>query len=204
MKLVVVGLGQCGGRIADEFARLNARAHSKRGMTIVTGCFAVNTDAADLSGLSSIKNDHRHRILIGGRKTGGHGVGKINELGAEVAKEDADKIVESVAQSMRPEHFARDQKARIELLVTKTAGKKITPLILTLKIGGETRKEQDAFGTEKFIYILSGGLDAVIGEKTYSLKCGDSLYFDSSLPHMFKNRSRAEAGAILVIAPPVS
>ncbi len=96
MKLVVVGLGQCGGRIADEFARLNSRAKSRRGMTIVTGCFAVNTDAADLSGLSAISNDHRHRILIGSRKTGGHGVGKINEIGAEVAREDADKIVDAI------------------------------------------------------------------------------------------------------------
>jgi cell division GTPase FtsZ len=101
MKLVVVGLGQCGGRIADEFSRLNGRAKSRRGMTIITGCFAVNTDAADLSGLSSISNDHRHRILIGSRKTGGHGVGKINELGAEIAKEDADKIVDAIRASKR-------------------------------------------------------------------------------------------------------
>lgn len=96
MKLVVLGLGQCGGRIADEFARLNGKARSRRGMTIITGAFAVNTDAADLSGLSSIKQDHRHRILIGGRKTGGHGVGKINELGAEIAKEDADKVIDAI------------------------------------------------------------------------------------------------------------
>jgi cell division GTPase FtsZ len=96
MKLVVVGLGQCGGRIADEFARMNSKAHARRGMNIITGVFAVNTDAADLSGLSSISKDHRHRILIGGRKTGGHGVGKINELGAEIAKEDADKIVDAI------------------------------------------------------------------------------------------------------------
>ena len=101
MKLVVVGLGQCGGRIADEFSRLNGRARSRRGITIITGCFAVNTDAADLSGLSNISNDHRHRILIGGRKTGGHGVGKINELGAEIAKEDADKIVDAIRTTKR-------------------------------------------------------------------------------------------------------
>ncbi|MCK4274262.1 MAG: cell division protein FtsZ [Dehalococcoidales bacterium] len=101
MKLVVVGLGQCGGRIADDFARLNGRARSRRGMTIITGCFAVNTDQADLSGLSSIGKDHRHRILIGGRKTGGHGVGKINELGAEIAKEDADKIVDAIRTTKR-------------------------------------------------------------------------------------------------------
>ncbi|MDP7525108.1 MAG: cell division protein FtsZ, partial [Dehalococcoidales bacterium] len=72
MKLVVVGLGQCGGRIADEFARMNRRALSQRGIEVVIGAFAVNTDIADLSGLRRIKPDYEHRILIGGRKTGGH------------------------------------------------------------------------------------------------------------------------------------
>ena len=81
-------------------------------MTIITGCFAVNTDAADLSGLSSISNDHRHRILIGSRKTGGHGVGKINELGAEIAKEDADKIVDAIRTTKR--FFARENEVSVE------------------------------------------------------------------------------------------
>ncbi len=101
MKLIVVGFGQCGGRIADEFARLNRRARVQRGIDIVANAFAVNTDVADLSGLIGIKADYQHRILIGGRKTGGHGVGKINELGAEVAKEDGDKIIETIRASKR-------------------------------------------------------------------------------------------------------
>ncbi len=96
MKIAVIGFGQCGGRIADEFARLNRRAHHQRGFEIVTGAFAVNTDAADLSGLSCIKPDYQHRILIGDRKTSGHGVGKINELGAEIAKEDGDKVIDAI------------------------------------------------------------------------------------------------------------
>ena len=37
MKLMVIGLGQCGSRVADEFARLGQRARSERGTTIVTG-----------------------------------------------------------------------------------------------------------------------------------------------------------------------
>jgi cell division GTPase FtsZ len=116
MKLVVLGLGQCGGRIADEFARLNGKAKARRGMTIITGCFAVNTDAADLSGLNSISKDHRHRILIGARKTGGHGVGKINELGAEIAKEDSDKIIENLRNTKK--FFETDAF----LLIAGTAG----------------------------------------------------------------------------------
>ena len=102
MKLMVIGFGQCGGRIADEFARLNKRARSQRGIEITTGVFAVNTDAADLSGLTAIRSDYRHRILIGGRKTSGHGVGKINELAAELAKADADKIIDAIRSA---KHF---------------------------------------------------------------------------------------------------
>ena len=101
MKITVIGFGQCGGRIADEFARLNGRARTHRGIEIVTGAFAVNTDAADLTGLSTIRSDYKHRILVGGRKTGGHGVGKINELGAEVAREDSDRIIDAIRTAKR-------------------------------------------------------------------------------------------------------
>jgi cell division GTPase FtsZ len=101
MKLLVIGLGQCGSNLADQFARINRRARGERGVEIVTGAFAVNTDLADLSGLRFIKSDYRHRILIGGRKTGGHGVGKINELGAEIAREDADKVIDAIRGTPR-------------------------------------------------------------------------------------------------------
>ena len=116
MKLLVVGLGQCGSNIADNFARINKRARGQRRIEIVTGAFAVNTDLADLSGLSNIKPDYRHRILIGGRKAGGHGVGKINELGAEIAREDADKVIDSIRAT--PRFFESDAF----LLIAAAAG----------------------------------------------------------------------------------
>jgi cell division GTPase FtsZ len=106
VKLLVIGFGQCGSNIADCFARINKRARAQRRIEIVTGAFAVNTDLADLSGLSHIKSDYRHRILIGGRKSGGHGVGKINELGAEVAREDADKVIDAIRAT--PHFFESD------------------------------------------------------------------------------------------------
>jgi len=96
MRLLVIGLGQCGSRVADQLVRLNKRAQGQWGINIVTGTFAVNTDQTDLTGLSHISSDFMHRILIGGRKTWGHGVGKINELGAELAREDGDKVVDAV------------------------------------------------------------------------------------------------------------
>ena len=101
MKLVVIGVGQCGGRIADEFARIGKRATAHRGIEIITDALAVNTDEADLSGLRNIRTDFRHRVLLGGRKTGGHGVGKINELGAQIAREGSDKVIDAVRETRR-------------------------------------------------------------------------------------------------------
>ncbi len=101
MKLVVIGFGQCGGKIADEFSRLNRRARRHRRIDIIVDTFAINTDTADLSSLSSIKSDYRHRILIGNRKTGSHGVGKINEVGAEIAVQDGDKVIDALRSAKR-------------------------------------------------------------------------------------------------------
>ncbi|MBA7504699.1 Tubulin-like protein CetZ [subsurface metagenome] len=101
MKLTVIGLGQCGCRIADQFARLNAKARAERKAVIAPHVLAVNTDQADLTGLKFIKNDYMHRILIGLRQTLGHGVGKINELGAKLAKEDGDKVMDAIRAEPR-------------------------------------------------------------------------------------------------------
>ncbi|MFU8796136.1 MAG: tubulin/FtsZ family protein [Dehalococcoidia bacterium] len=99
MKLTVIGLGQCGSRIADHFARLNMKARTQRKATIAPTVIAVNTDQADLTGLRYIKNDFSHRVLLGLRQTLGHGVGKINELGAQLAREDGDKVMDAVKTS---------------------------------------------------------------------------------------------------------
>jgi cell division GTPase FtsZ len=101
MKLVVIGLGQGGSRVADEFAHLNSRAKSERKIEITPGVFAVNTDAADMSGLRYIGTSYQSRILIGGRKAGGHGVGKINEMGAEIARADGDKVIDAIRTAKR-------------------------------------------------------------------------------------------------------
>lgn len=101
MKLSVIGLGQCGCRVADQFARLNIKGHAERKATIAPHILAVNTDQADLTGLNFIRKDYMHRILIGLRETLGHGVGKINELGAQLARSDGDKVMDAIKAEPR-------------------------------------------------------------------------------------------------------
>jgi tubulin-like protein CetZ len=96
VKLLIIGCGQCGGRLADDFALMNKKAQTTGNFDIITNALAVNTDIADLTGLQFIKSDFHHRILIGNKRTGGHGVGKMNEVGAEIARSDGDKVIESI------------------------------------------------------------------------------------------------------------
>jgi len=124
----------------------------------------------------------------------------LSDLYLEI--EDTSKTVDSVPLHKRPEHLIHSKKAQYELLVTKTQGKKIMPLIMELKAGGETQQERNKFGVEKFIYLMEGAMDALIGKDLYELHEGDSLYLDASLPHMFRNTSAATARAICIVSPP--
>jgi len=101
VKLTVIGFGRCGGQIADVFAQLNRRARHRRGVEIVLDAFAVNSGESDLASIRTIKSDFNHRILLGGTKTRGHGAAKLSELGAQIAKDDSDKVVASLRSSKR-------------------------------------------------------------------------------------------------------
>ncbi len=118
--------------------------------------------------------------------------------------EDESKVVEPVARTRRPEHFTHSPKARYELLVTKPLEKKIMPLMMTLAPGGEIQEEKNDPGLEKFLYVISGSLEASVGGVKYQIKKGDSLYFDASLTHSFNNSSRSETEAVCVLSSPTA
>lgn len=128
-------------------------------------------------------------------------------LGVSIAElyrelEDESKTIEATLKQKRPEHFMHTHKVKYELLTAKTLDKKIMPLMIKIASGGATQKEQHKRGVEKFIYIINGNLEAVIGKETFTLRRGDSLYFDASLPHIFKNKVRSQMEAICIVSPP--
>ena len=103
MKIVAVGIGQCGCNIVDEFYATNSYAKSffNRRIEILTDAFAVNTDEVDLVGLRLIPKDRNHRIVIGSLKTLGHGVGKINFDASRIMRDSQSTITEKILNSKR-------------------------------------------------------------------------------------------------------
>jgi len=50
--------------------------------------------------------------------------------------------------------------------------------------------------------VLEGRFRAVIGDQEIILEAGDSIYYDSSIPHRWENSGETEATAIWAITPP--
>jgi transcriptional regulator with XRE-family HTH domain len=64
---------------------------------------------------------------------------------------------------------------------------------------GKARTHQHP-GAE-FLLVLRGKLELNIAATTHVLNTGDSVYFDSSLPHSYRRISRKPCSAIVVTAP---
>lgn len=98
--------------------------------------------------------------------------------------------------------FIHDKNSSSEILVSRAMEKKMMPTLVKIHAGGLTHKEENKPGIEKFIYILEGKIEAVVGDDKYSLGKDDTLYFDSSLPHYFKNNGNGNSHIISVTCPP--
>ena len=94
-------------------------------------------------------------------------------------------------------------KSSIAMLTTDVMRKKLMPVLVTIEPGGATQREETKVGTEKFLYVLDGTVEAKIGQETHALKHGSSLYFDASIPHSLKNSGKTIARCLSVVTPPV-
>jgi mannose-6-phosphate isomerase-like protein (cupin superfamily) len=53
---------------------------------------------------------------------------------------------------------------------------------------------------EEFLLVLKGAIEVQVGERQFRLETGDSVYFDSELPHRMRTVSRAMAEVLVVAA----
>ena len=93
-------------------------------------------------------------------------------------------------------------KSSIAMLTTDVLKKKLMPMLITIEPGGSTHKEEARVGTEKFLYVLEGAIEAQVGSATHHVTRGSSLYLDASIPHSLRNVGPRTAKCLSVITPP--
>lgn len=101
-----------------------------------------------------------------------------------------------------PKVVHSDKTVQLEFLTSQTGKKKMAPYLLTLQPGGKTNTECLERENEKFIYQLEGEILAAIDGKEYALKTGETLYFDASLPHSFRNNAGKASKTLLTVCAP--
>lgn len=91
-------------------------------------------------------------------------------------------------------------KVRMELLAWGNTS--MEPHLFRIKPGGGSG-ESYAHEGEEFLHVMRGQFEIWLqNQGHYLLKSGDSLYFESSTPHRWKNPGRAEAWILWVNTPP--
>lgn len=90
MKLLIIGVGDCGCRLASEFAQLNKTARAKRRVSIVTRAYALNNDQASLAALTRTGLEWLQPVFIRGSLEGEE---KSAEAGAELMRQESDRVM---------------------------------------------------------------------------------------------------------------
>jgi len=89
---------------------------------------------------------------------------------------------------------------RMELLAWGNTA--MEPHLFRIKPRGGSGESYSHEG-EEFLHVLRGEFEIWLGDtEHYRLKSGDSLYFESSTPHRWRNPGRTEASLLWVNTPP--
>lgn len=84
------------------------------------------------------------------------------------------------------------------------ADRHMEPLVVEIAPSGgapvpDPRSEHSG---EEFVYVLEGEATLYYGEETYRLEAGDSVYYDSVVPHFLANESDRPARVLAVLYTP--
>lgn len=168
-----------------------------QGMTLVELCEKSSVQVATLSRMENNKMTGTLESHMNIAKALGI---DVTQLYSDIIKEESNIDIQTSPSSS--EIFVHSDKSSYEMLTTKVLSKNMMPILLTIETGGETAPEENKTGTEKFIYVLEGKVDVTIGKEVFSLKKGNTLYFDAAMSHHFSNSAKHTGKLLSVITPP--
>ncbi len=91
---------------------------------------------------------------------------------------------------------------QLYLLTSRDPNKQMEPLLFKLKKGATSGERSYKHFGQEFVLVLKGAIEVMLNDMQYILKTGDSMYFNSSIPHSFKNIGANDAEAVWVVTPP--
>ena len=123
----------------------------------------------------------------------------IGNLIGEAQKLEDNPVVRS---SERKHVHEAGRGINLYLLTSRDSNKQMEPLLFKLKEGATSGERSYKHFGQEFVMVLRGVIEVMLNDMSYILKKGDSIYFNSNVPHAFKNIGKEEAEAVWVVTPP--
>lgn len=112
-----------------------------------------------------------------------------------LVRRDESKVLDS-------RYYGREESGYYyEALAYKKSKKYMEPFLVEFKKKKVEKLSYFSHDGEEFIYLLEGVLEFRTEDQHYVLYPGDSLYFESSIPHAYRALERKNAKALTVVYP---
>lgn len=89
----------------------------------------------------------------------------------------------------------------LEDLGVGMASRAMEPFAITLEPAADSGPRPIVHVGQEFVFCLEGRIDYEVAETEYALEPGDSLLFDATLPHRWRNKLAGASRAIMVLCP---
>jgi quercetin dioxygenase-like cupin family protein/DNA-binding XRE family transcriptional regulator len=197
-KAVEEGLdqGKAGKEISPEMGMRLKKAREGRGLSIFDIYLRTNVPVDQLSQIEEGKVIPPLGTVIKLAKSLDIKIGDLisGEAGEDytIVRKD-DRKVTSRYDSRREKHYGYEY----ESLAPHKTDRHMDPFLVTLE-PSETDEERSAHDGQEFIFVLQGKMEVRLRDHIHLLEPGDSIYYDSTVPHLVKCH-RGEAAKILAV-----
>ena len=109
---------------------------------------------------------------------------------------------EASEKRRRESFYKRTQAYSYKTLTPEAETKHMKAFLVTIDPKQDHKMVEYKHQGEEFLYVLKGHLQVTVGEDQNLLKKGETLHFDSGIPHKLRNVSEEEAKLLVVIYTP--
>lgn len=88
-------------------------------------------------------------------------------------------------------------------LSNSKADRSMEPFIIDIQTTEDTSYELSSHEGEEFIYVMEGAIEIAYGKKNHVIEAGDSIYYDSIVPHHVHGFKGQAAKILAVVYTPI-
>ena len=186
-----------GEEISAEMGMRVKKARESRGLSIFDIYLRTNIDVEQLSQIEEgtvipplgtvIKLAKALNIKIGYLVSG------KEEKAYTIVRKDDRKVISRYDQSKEKRYGYE-----YEPLAPHKTDRHMEPFLVTLE-PSETEHERSTHDGQEFIFVLQGKMEVRIEDEIHILEPGDSIYYDSTVPHLVKCHNKETTKILAVL-----